>query len=264
MIFCTSGSDNSSTLPKTTLIESVSGIGKTVVVKEIARRWAQNEILPNIELLLLICFRETDIDQITNFEEFLQICYDDKHVASNYAKHFTKTEGKNLMIIFDGYDEMTTGEQTKNDRFFMKLLLRMSLPECHLVVTSRPYIIAHLHQYCDCRVEIMGFTSNGRLSYCKENLSHEKFKMVTTFLHEHPIFDSYCYIPLHLINFLSLVEYDVQLPVPETQTELTGNTIRFTIAHNKRKSSEKLSFSILQDKEIDKIIALFLFVSSQM
>ena len=133
------------------------------------------------------------------------------------------------------------------------------MPCIHLVIissllhTSIDRILLHIYinisTACDCRVEIMEFTNNDRLSYCKENLSYEKFKMVTTFLHEHPIFDSYCYIPLHLINFLSLVECDVQLPVPETQTELTGNTIRLTIAHN-RKSSEKLSFSILQDKEI--------------
>ena len=256
MIFGTSGSNNSSILPKFTLIEGAPGIGKTEVTKEIAYRWAQNRMLPKIKLLLLIYFRRIDINQIINFEDLLQVCCKNKDIASNCAKHYVNIHGKNLMIIFDGFDEMGTEEQKKHGSFFMEFLKRMSLPECNLVVTSRPYITAHLHQHCDRRVEIMGFTKNDRLSNFKANLSEEKFQMVTTFLQKNPVIDSICYIPLHLINFLSLVEHDVQLP--ETQTELTGTIIRLTIACNKIKSnneSDNLIVSVFQDKEIDKIIA---------
>ena len=245
--------DRSSILPKTTLIEGAPGIGKTVMAKEIASRWAQNKMLPDIKLLLLIYLKKTDINQIKNFEELMQVCYENKDLASHCANYFVKTQGKNLMIIFDGYDEMATKKQKKDDTYFIKLLKRISLPECYLVITSRPYITAHLHRYCNCRVEIMGFTENDRLSYLKENLSVEKFQIVTEFLQKNPIIDSFCYIPLHLINFLSLVKYDIQLP--KTQTELTGNTIRLTIARNKRKETGKLSVSVLQDKGIEKIIA---------
>ena len=256
MVFSTSGSDSLSTLPKTTLIEGAPGIGKTVVAREIASRWARNIMLPKIKLLLLINLNKIDMNKITNFEKLMQDCHENKNAASSCANYFVNSHGKNLMIIFDGYDEMATEDQKKDDTFLTKLLKRESLPECHLVVTSRPYITAHLHHYCNCRVEIMGFTENDRLSYFKENLSNKKFQMVTKFLQKHPIIDSFCYIPLHLINFLSLVKYDIELP--ETQTELTGNTIRLTIARNKRKdtnTSEKLSVSVLLDEKIDNIIA---------
>ena len=256
MVFGTSSSDSSSILPKTTLIEGAPGIGKTVVAREIAKRWAQNEMLPDIKLLLLIYLNKTDMNKITNFEELMQDCYEDKDAASGCANYFVNSQGKNLMIIFDGYDEMATGDQKEVDTFLIKLLKRVSLPDCHLVVTSRPYITAHLHRYCDCRVEIMGFTENDRLSYFKENLSEEKFQKVTTFLQKYPIIDSFCYIPLHLINFLYLVKYDI--PLPKTQTELTGNTVRLAIARNKRKYTnklEKLSVSVLQDSKIENIIA---------
>ena len=256
MVFGTSGSDSLNNLPKTTLIEGAPGIGKTAVAREIASRWAQNKMLPKIELILLVYLNKTDMNKITNFEELMQVCYEEKDAASSCADYFFDSQGKNLMIIFDGYDVMATENQQKDNTFLIKLLKRQSLPECHLVVTSRPYITAHLHKYCNCRVEIMGFTKNDRVSYFKENLLDKEFQMVTKFLQKHPIIDSFCYIPLHLINFLSLVKYDIELP--KTQTELTGSTIRLTIARNKRKStyeSEKLSISVLQDKEIDKIIA---------
>ena len=181
MIFGISASESSSNLPKTILIEGAPGIGKTVVAREIASQWAQNKMLPKIKLLLII-YLKTDMSKITNFEELMQDCYENKDAASSCTNYFVNSQGKNLMIIFDGFDEMATEEQKTDDTLFMKLLKGISLPECHLVVTSRPYITARLHQHCDCRVEIMGFTENDCLSYFKESLSDEKFQMVTTFL----------------------------------------------------------------------------------
>ena len=240
-----------------TLIEGAPGIGKTVVAKELAYRWAQNEMLFNIKLLLLISFRETGISQITSFKKLMLHCYrEDEKAASYCAEYFIRTQGKNLMIIFDGYDEMATEEQKKKDTIFMRLLARDFVPECHIVVTSRPYITAHLHQHCTCRVEIMGFTNSDRLKYFKENLSSEQFIFVTEFLQEHLIIDSLCYIPLNLMSFLKLVENTKNKDeLPKTQTKLTEYTIRLTIARNKEKKKEIVATnSSFQDKEIEKII----------
>ena len=238
-------------IPNTILIEGTSGMGKTILAKEIASQWAQGLLLTNIQLLLLVYLRNVAIHKMTNFEELLQCCYTDKDVASNCAMHFTKFRGKNLMIIFDGYDEMAAENQQYDETFFMNLLKRRILPECNLVVTSVPYITAHLHHYCDCRVEIMGFTKAGRHNYCKENLSSKKYQIAIEFFQKYPMIDNLGYIPLHLINFLSLVEHDIQLP--RTQTELIGNAVCLTIACNTRKSVN-INVSILQDEKIDKII----------
>ena len=64
-----------------------------------------------------------------------------------------KFKVKDLMMIFDGYDEMTKADHQMSDNVFMKLLQGKALLGCHLVVTSRPYITVHLHKYCRCRVE---------------------------------------------------------------------------------------------------------------
>ena len=242
-----------------TLIEGAPGIGKTVVAKEIAYRWAQNEMLSNIKFLLLISFRETDISQITSFKELMLHCYgEDEKAVSSCAEYFIRTQGKNLMIIFDGYDEMSIEKQEKNDSIFRRLLAKGSVPECHLVVTSRSYITAHLHRLCNCRVEIMGFTDNDRLEYFKKNLSPELFKFVIKFLQEHLIIDSLCYIPLNLMSFLTLVEHPNHQNkdwLPKTQTKLTEHTIRLTIAHNLAKKGIKVSATTgLQDEAIKRII----------
>ena len=214
-------------------------------------------MLFNIKLLLLISFREIDISQITSFKELMLLCYgEDKKAASSCAEYFIRTQGKNLMIIFDGYDEMSTEKQVKKDTIFLRLLARDFVPECHLVVTSRPYISACFHHYCNCRVEIMGFTNNDRLEYFRKNLSPELFIFVTGFLQEHLIIDSLCYILLNLMSFLKLVEYtNDKDELPKTQTQLTEYTIRLTIARNKEKKEEIVATnSSLQNKKIEKVI----------
>ena len=258
--------ENLTNLPKLMLIEGTAGIGKTVVAKEIARRWAKNTItlFKGIQLLLLICFREINFNQISTFQQLLQLYYEDKDVAKEVAEHFVKTRGKNLVIIFDGYDELAVeDEQTSEEQqattiqqksctFFKNLLKRRLLPECHLIVTSRPHITVYLHQYCNCRIEIMGFTKENRLSCLRDNLSRQELKAVNKFFKDNLVIDSLCYIPINLINFLSLVKYKEELP--KTQTELTERTIRLTIAKNiikKKKGVATKRIPDLKDEEID-------------
>ena len=251
MIF-KSSSCTFNTVPKTVLIEGASGMGKTVIAEEIAYQWAENMMLKNVQLLILVSLRDIDIQNISNFEELLQYYYADKHTASNCAKYFIDSQGKNLMIIFNGLDEMAVGKQQQNDTFFMNLLLRKILPDCYLVITSRPYITSHIVQYCDCKIEILGFAKDDRLCYLQENLSSETCKSVTEVIQNNSIIDNLCYIPINLMNFLSLVEYnDIQLP--KTQTELTASAIHLTIVHSKRKFTNESLHP--QDEEIDKIIA---------
>ena len=253
MIFKTS-SCTLNAVPKSILIEGAPGMGKTVIAEEIAYRWAENMMLKNVQLLLLICLRNVDIQKITDFEELLQYYYVDKHSASNCAKHFISNQGKNLMILFDGFDKMAVDKQQKHDTFFMNLLLRNILPDCYLVITSRPFITRHIHQYCDCRIEILGFAKYDCLSYLQEHISSEKFKSITEIFQSSSIIGNLCYIPINLMTFLSLVDYDDK-QLPKTQTELTAYAIRLTIAHNQGKfTNESFHISIFQDTEINKVI----------
>ena len=241
-------------IPNKILIEGASGMGKSTLAREIACRWAKNLLLTDIHLLLLVHVRNISSQKITNFEQLLQCYYTDKDRASNCAKHFTNTQGRHLMILFDGYDEMTTLEQQNGDTILMSIFLRKILPQCYIVVTAKPYFTACLHQYCDCRVEILGFTKADRLVYFRENLSSDNFQIVAKFLQANTIIDRLCCIPLFLINFVSLVQHN--MPFPKSLTELMGYAIRLIVAFNKSKVlKDHPSVLISQDKDIDQIIA---------
>ena len=127
---------------------------RTMVTEEIAYQWATNKILTDVKFLLLIYFRDPVVHKIENFEELLYHYYkSDKRCASNTARHIEDLQGKGLMLIFDGFDELP--QDTNCKLFIDQLLQQRTLSRCYIVITSRSHITANLFEHCDnyCRVE---------------------------------------------------------------------------------------------------------------
>ena len=55
------------------LIEGAPGIGKTVLAKEIAYRWAKNELLTSKKLFLLVFLRECSQTQLRSIKELVNM-----------------------------------------------------------------------------------------------------------------------------------------------------------------------------------------------
>ena len=201
----------------------------------------------------MIHLKDPGVQACECFEELTQYCYpEDKVIASNCAKYFiNKTQGDSLMIIFDGYDEVSRKMMIFS--FIRELLTKSSsrsiLPNSSIVITSRPHSISDLYQLCDCRVEIMGFTEDDRDNHLKNTfkLSLKKYRCAKEYLENHLVINSACYTPLNMKNFIDLVRYEERLP--ETQTELIMESINLTINKHRDKKKEKRIVS-LQDPSI--------------
>ena len=108
------------------------------------------------------------------------------------------------------------------------------LPECGLVITSRPTASAHLHAIAHCRVEILGFTKKDRLDYIQHVLqgNDDKIEEVKSYLQSHSAINALCYILLNMMRLLSLFEETPSQTnigrLPNTQTEMCENFIRVT------------------------------------
>ena len=91
------------------LIEGAPGIGKTVLLKEIAYRWGKKLLLQNFELVLLVCLRDPSLLQIKSVDDLLQLfCIGDKNateVVTVCSKYLFANGGKSLTLLLDGYDE---------------------------------------------------------------------------------------------------------------------------------------------------------------
>ena len=236
--------------PRFILIEGAPGIGKTVLSKEIVYQWANNNLLKSKMLVFLLFLRDPNLKKIRFIENLIQHVFKTESV-STLSKHLFATEGKDLTIIFDGYDEMA--EEDRNDTFVADLISRRVLPKCDLVVTSRPTASVHLRDIADCRVEVLGFTEENRLNYIEHALqgSDDKIKALQSYLQSNHTINTLCYIPLNMTILLTLfadfleskdthnsIEVDVDQnlgSLPNSQTELSEKFILMTITRFLRK-----------------------------
>jgi len=73
------------------------------------------------------------------------------------AKHLSKTSGRDLAVVFDGFDEFS--EKARIQSFTADIINHRVFVKCCLVITSHPTASPHLRSLADCRVEIVGSCS---------------------------------------------------------------------------------------------------------
>ena len=215
------------------LIDGAPGIGKTILSKEIAYRWACNELLSDNQLVLLIFLRDPAIQNINSIKSLIHYFYKFEKEADSIsaicAEYLFDVNGKNITMIFDGYDEVAQPE-CKND-FLLHLMYKEILPQCRIVVTSRPIASVTLHKRADLQVEILGFTEENRQNFIKSELSKhpDLLVKVTSCLEENSTLNHLCYIPFILSVLVCVVIECEELPT--NQIELYEKFIVVTISH---------------------------------
>ena len=233
--------------PGIVLIEGVPGIGKTVLSKEIVFQWANGELLSDHIFVFLIPLRDTESQKIDSVKSFINY-FGYPQVTEYIVNYIIDSKGKNITIVFDGYDELS--EKLRNDSFLYKMMTQnvIEMPFCNVVITSRPNASAHLHDKVDLRVEILGFTNEDRKTYIVDALKHNdnKIEKVMTYLNNNPAINAYCYIPLNMTILLSFFESsDTDITeLPNTQTGINEKFICTTISRYIRKlNGLELDFS---------------------
>ena len=228
------------------LIEGAPGIGKSMLLKEIAYRWGKKQLLQNFELVLLVCLRDTSLQQIKCVDDLLQLfCTGDKNptqIVSACAQYLFANGGKTLTLLLDGYDEYP--EHLREDSLVTKILKRKVLPLCGLVVSSRPHASHHLREEATIRADILGFTETEREYYIKQALPDQPHKVeeLTQYLHQQPSVDSICFSPFNMVILLYL--YKLGIPLPTNATELYRHFICSTISRHLSKFGKPLKHNI--------------------
>ena len=228
------------------LIEGAPGIGKSVLLKEIAYRWGKNELLLNFELVLLISLRDPSLKQIKCVDDLLQLfCKGDKNateIVSACSEYLFANGGKSLTLLLDGYDEYP--EDLRECSLVASILQRQVLPLCGLVVSSRPHASEHLREQATIRVDILGFTETEREHYIKQALPYQphKIKELTQYLHQQPSVDSICFIPFNMVILLYLFKLGISLP--KNSTELYHHFICSTVCRHLSKFGNPLTHNI--------------------
>ncbi|XP_065900772.1 protein NLRC3-like isoform X2 [Dysidea avara] len=230
-IFTPNTSDDRS--PISILIEGQPGIGKTTLAKEICLQWANNKLLTSDKLLLLLMLRDPNVQNITTIEHLVEYTVP-KGQVQLVLNHFHTTNGAGVTFIIDGFDELSN--ELRQTSFFRNLIEGDILPNARVVVTSRPFASACLHQLVDKRIEILGFEMSSREQYVEEALKNSlKLQELKRHLQLHPNIDAICYIPLSMaiIVFLCLLGC-----LPQTATEMFASFILHIVCRHLKRTAE--------------------------
>ena len=97
--------------PQFILIEGASGIGKSILLKEIAYRWGNKQLLKTFKLALLVCLRDPTVQQVVSVSDLLQhFCEGNRRaieIAAACHDYLTGNGGKDVVFLFDGFDELS-------------------------------------------------------------------------------------------------------------------------------------------------------------
>ena len=149
--------DGSIIEPKFILIDGAPGMGKTTLCKEIAYQWAKGELLKDTNIVFLLFLRDPAVQNMHDLNDFIQYFFKIKRpsdldidLIKQCVEILKKRDNSDITILLDGYDELS---DKSNDLLIKGIIKGEVLPQCRIVVTSRP--IVSLHKLADVRVEVL-------------------------------------------------------------------------------------------------------------
>ena len=230
--------------PKFILIDGAPGMGKTTLCKEIACQWANGVLLEDIKMVFLVILRDPGIQRIHDLKDFIHYFYNFEplylDLSKQCAEMLTKRDNSDIMILMDGYDEVST------DALLIKEIMKRNiLSQSKIVITSRPIASEKLYMLADIKVEVLGFTEESKKEYIQHELKDypDKIKSLLSYLDSHDTINEVCYIPIMMTILVCTCKECEELPA--NQSELYERFITFAILRSLQKLDDKLPTNIL-------------------
>ena len=218
------------------LVEGDAGIGKTTFCISVSEEWANGKLFQQFELVLLLPLRTKVVASAGSLPELLSLLHSSQRLCYSVARYLEEEEGESVLIIADGWDELSESER-HNGSFLYQLLFE-KFPLMSVVLTSRSSMSASLHQLpCfDRFVEVRGFSKEDIVEFIQSEFTgkHEKTHNLLERLENNLLIESVCSVPLNCALVCHLW-HTLEEALPTTTTELYTKMILKFVLRNIRK-----------------------------
>ena len=219
----------------TIVIDGPPGIGKTTLCRKLLNMWANGQIKHEQYDLVIYCpLRYDKVAQASTLSDLF--VYESPKVLK-VVEWMTVSEGKRLLIIFDGWDELSV--ELRQSSLATRIICKKLLHECSVIVTSRSYASSSLLDLdsINKHVEVMGFTVQEIKNVVHGTLEKEPHlaKKLIQDLEVRDDVQSLCYIPL-VCSIVILVYRKENGQLSTTLTQLYENFILQTIRRYVKKT----------------------------
>ena len=204
------------------LIEGAPGIGKSTLAWELCRKWEEFACMRQYSLVILLRLREEEVQKISKASYLFF-----SHERETLAKEVSDSQGRGILFILDGFDELPKQLQQKG--FLLDLIKGRVLPESTVLVTSRPSATGELLTCCrpqiQKHVEVLGFTQQSVHAYASSIFSSEPENLERFIAYisasNNPAINSLMYVPLNAAIVVEIFrDCKSNKLLPHTLTEL--------------------------------------------
>ena len=241
-VICEGGNE----LPLKMLIDGAPGVGKTTLSRKASRMWAEDELVPEYWLVLLLHLRESTISKAETVDEFFY--HEDPLVQENIITCVKERSGDGVLIIFDGFDELSSRERSEQS-LVLNICRGKILPKCAVVITSRPYASKSLQELplINRHIEVLGFTEEQVKTCIRQKIKDEvKAEELCTDLKDRLDITSICQIPLNCSIVLYVYEQE-EYSLPRTLTELYD----LFVLHSLKRFTKRTQTTAAADRLLD-------------
>ncbi len=157
------------------LIDGDPGSGKSTLCRKIVHNWSKKKMAQDFNLTVLVPLRDPEIVNSNRIDDLFY--HDDSVLQMKVVEHVRKNQGANVLLIMDGYDELSHKQRTKHS-LFLQILQGKKLAKCSVLVTSRPHAsqkLESLHTLSQ-HVKLLGFSKRDIMSCISSSIHGEKGK----------------------------------------------------------------------------------------
>ena len=155
------------------VIDGPPGIGKTTLCRKLLNMWSNGTLHQQYDLVLYCPLRNSKIATATTLTDLFVCQTDEVSVVSDWFKKRPRN-GKGLLIIFDGWDELST--EHRQSSLVASIICREQLVKCAVIVTSRSYASSSLLDMTTIsrHVQVIGFSKDEISTVIIQTLQKDK------------------------------------------------------------------------------------------